>query len=339
MKEIGSEFWGVPLTAGNDCNHLLRNAKWYLSGRSALNAILDRIQTKNHCLTAALPSWCCDSIIKPFLIHDINVRFYPVYLDENNRLIQDVEKVEKCDITLIMDFFGFKNFTFDTAKIDGIVIRDLTHSVFSDIPNDADYYFGSLRKWTGFWTGGFAWSENEELLVPETVNELHKYVVTRKSAMQLKKDYIKDVSSDKQFLSLFSWAENWLDENDEVLGGTLRDSLLVEKMDIGYIRRRRRSNAEYLLKRLGKNSFVSEISDNDCPLFVPVFFDKDMRDRLRRHLIDNDIYCPVHWPVTEYHKLSNEAQTIYQKELSIICDQRYDLEDMARICDCIEEFI
>lgn len=338
MKEIGSEFWEVPLTADNNCKDFLKKATWYLSGRSALNAIIDSIQKKKRCMTAALPSWCCDSIIKPFLNHDIEVKFYPVYLDENNKLIQDVNVTGKCDITLIMDFFGFKNLFYDT-KIDGIVIRDLTHSVFSGIPEDANYYFGSLRKWAGFWTGGFAWSNDEKLQLLEQVNELHKYVVTRKSAMQLKKNYIEDVSSDKQYLSLFSWAENWLEDNDEVLGGTIRDSLIAEKLNIDYIRSRRRSNAEYLLKRLEKYSFVSKVSDNDCPLFVPLFFSNDVRDGLRRHLIENDIYCPVHWPITEYHQLSNEAQIIYQKELSVICDQRYDLKDMARICDCIEDFI
>ena len=81
------------------------------------------------------------------------------------------------------------------------------------------------------------------------------------------------------------------------------------------------------------------MSNGDVPLFVPIFIKKDYRDRLRDYLIAHQIYCPVHWPISEYHrKVTNYEKTIYDEELSLICDQRYSREDMEREAKTIRNF-
>ena len=81
-----------------------------------------------------------------------------------------------------------------------------------------------------------------------------------------------------------------------------------------------------------------ELKENDCPLFVPLLIDEDKRDALKNHLIKKQIYCPVHWPVTEFHKLNDKTEEIYKKEISIVCDQRYTVNDMKRIASEIKYF-
>ncbi len=181
MREIGSEFWDVPTA---DCrNHLFPDtAQWYLSGRGALKAILKDLEG---CHTAAVPSWCCDSMIRPFLEAGMEVRFYPVYWERG--LIQ--EPAFDCDVLLVMDYFGYTGPSFDRGGYKGIVIRDLTHSLFSAAYSDADYFFGSLRKWCGIWTGGFAWSADGRKLVPGTAGD-HSYTALRERAMTLKNAYL-----------------------------------------------------------------------------------------------------------------------------------------------------
>ena len=71
-------------------------------------------------------------------------------------------------------------------------------------------------------------------------------------------------------------------------------------------------------------------------MFVPIIVEN--RDKLRKYLIDKKIYCPVHWPLSNYHKIKVNDQEIYQNELSLICDQRYNLDDMKYIVDVIKEF-
>ena len=78
---------------------------------------------------------------------------------------------------------------------------------------------------------------------------------------------------------------------------------------------------------------------NDCPLFVPVIIKNGKRDALKNYLLENQIYSPVHWPVSKFHKLKKEEKNIYDNELSIVCDQRYDKDDMQRILNVITNFM
>lgn len=121
---------------------------------------------------------------------------------------------------------------------------------------------------------------------------------------------------------------------------------LVKHLDVNVIRTRRRTNAEFLLEGLSNELAIDVIypifttlSKDDVPLFIPVLIkNQPLRDSLRKYLTTHDIYCPIHWPVTSYHILTPKTQNIYNRELSIVCDQRYDLLDMRRIINTIREF-
>lgn len=70
------------------------------------------------------------------------------------------------------------------------------------------------------------------------------------------------------------------------------------------------------MKSISDIALFPEISDNDCPLFVPIII--ECRDELM--LIGKGVYCPVHWPISKHHILTNRTREIYEKELSIVCD-------------------
>ena len=148
--EIGSEFWDIPL-APQENGIFPPYTVWYLSGRVALRAILSDLCARQVVRTAALPSWCCHTMIAPFSDAGIKVFFYPVFVADGV-LRQEQGSCPSCDVTLVMDYFGYprKPITPDG----GIVIYDATHGIFSGVPEGVDYVFGSLRKWAGFPTGG-----------------------------------------------------------------------------------------------------------------------------------------------------------------------------------------
>ena len=330
MGEIGSEFWNVPITDKNT-QVFPESTQWYLSGRSALKAILKELR---QCQTAALPSWCCDSMVKPFVDAGLEVRFYPVYW--NNSLTQEVSL--DSDVLLVMDYFGYTGRQPDLGKYRGTVIRDTTHSIISASYTDADYYFGSLRKWCGFWTGGYVWSKDEHELASDASDDFG-YTVLRERAMQLKDSYIHDLrDNEKAYLELFDRAEETL-ERVGVLPAAERDVLLAQRLDVEFICKRRRTNAKVLMEALKDWLIFPELKSTDCPMFVPVLVPDGKRDRLRRYLIKNDIYCPIHWPVSTYHKLTEKEQFIYDNELSLVCDQRYTETDMNRIVETINRFM
>ena len=335
MREIGSEFWNVPTTDKKDC-FLPKHTQWYLSGRSALQAIILNLKEYH---TVAMPSWCCDSMIKPFIDAGIEIAFYPVYWDDGLR--QDIRL--DCDILFLMDYFGYEGSQPDLTGYHGVIIRDVTHTLFSSIRTDADYYFGSLRKWCGVWTGGFAWAKSGGALsAGGTVDT--EYSILREKAMKLKETYISTASCingqsviDKRFLEIFHKAEEHL-EDIGIAPAAERDIKVIEKLDTEHIRQRRRANAALLMEAFSEQLVFRRTEQADCPLFVPILVPNGRRDELHKYLICKEIYCPVHWPISIYHRLNTLTEQIYMNELSLICDQRYNEDDMIRMIDAIKAF-
>ncbi len=316
--EIGSEFWDIPTSEKNQL--FPKDTNWFISGRSALKAIIK----DNNFKTAALPDWCCESMVTPFINAGIEVSFYPA-LERKIRT--------NADALLILDYFGYIQ-DIKLCDFDGVVIRDVTHSLFSANYTDADYCFGSLRKWAGFSTAGFAWGFKSPVSYEDP---LHDYVDLKRTAMAEKKAYINEKSDVKNYLDKFSSAENML-EHIGVLPADPDDVVSASKLDVDFIRNRRRKNALILLDAFRDIAIFPELKNTQCPLAVPIRV-KD-RDGLRFHLIQKEIYCPIHWPKAACHTdVSPVTEEIYDSELSLICDQRYDENDMRRIVSAVKEFL
>lgn len=329
MREIGSEFWNVP-TAEGDNSLFPQFTRWFLSGRSALKAIISQLKQEK---TVALPAWCCDSMIKPFTDAGFEVRFYPVWWDHG--LIQ--EPRTDCDVLLLMDYFGYVDRQPKSLHYSGVVIRDVTHSLFSPCPADADYCFGSLRKWCGVWTGGFAWSSHP---LPEAREDCPEYEALRARAMEEKAEYLNgcpESEGTKSYLQLFSRAEELL-EGCGPFKAAERDVLLARRLDKEQMIARRRENAAILMEAFPELLVFSDSSPEDCPMFVPILVPDGKRDALRQYLIHQMIYCPVHWPLSQRHRIDSRALRLYENELSLVCDQRYTPTDMERVADSVRAF-
>lgn len=321
-REIGSEFWDIP--AGGQNRLFPDSTQWFLSGRSALQTIIKQSGIQ----TAAMPSWCCDSMIRPFLDAEVKVSFYPVYMDGG--LVQDLSCVD-AEAILVMDYFGY-TVQVDLEGYSGTVIRDVTHSLLSKTYDDAHYYFGSLRKWAGFWTGGYGWGFDCGCLPADTA-----YIHLRQKAMVEKEAYIQGTSESKAYLATYARAEEYL-EQCPMAAAADRDIMLASTMDVPFIKSRRRENTARLLEAFSDIAVFPRMGEQDCPMFVPIMVPEGQRDALRKYLIEHQIYCPVHWPVSEYHRLDERTGVLYQQELSLVCDQRYTVEDMDRIIETIQEF-
>ena len=95
---------------------------------------------------------------------------------------------------------------------------------------------------------------------------------------------------------------------------------------------------KYLHEHLKGVRFLAELTENAVPLFVPVLFDTtEQRNAVRKKLIEAQIYCPIHWPKPAQIPANFAVHKIYDTELSLICDQRYNLSDMQRIVETIKQ--
>lgn len=329
-NEIGSEFWSVPTAVGEN-DFFPEDTAWFLSGRSALACIIADMQKQSRVRTVAMPAWCCDSMVRPFAEAGIQVRFYPVYPGAGG-LIQEPEAAGDCDVLFLMDYFGYTGHS-SAEGFAGICIRDLTHSVFSGTYTDARYYFGSLRKWAGFCTGGFGWG-----FTPEKLPDNGGYTALRREAMAQKARYIRGESDSKDYLNVFGRAEELLEESGPARAAQ-RDIQLAKNLDIAAMKRQRRENAARLLEEFGDIALFPALGQEDCPMFVPVLVPGGKRDALRRYLIRHEIYCPVHWPLTPYQTPDARSAVLYRDGLSLVCDQRYTRADMERLIETVKRFL
>ena len=331
MKEIGSEFWNIP--TAEKSTETFSNVTWFVSGRAALRAVLRQASFEHPLVKKkiAIPSYLCESIIQPLIKENFKYSFYSVKV-KNGSLFLDFKEVDDCGYILVLNYFGYY-LVEPSIPCDKVIIRDLTHSIFSKPNEDADYYFGSLRKWAGFLTGGFAYKKEGEVLEPN--QNCNEYLGLRLNAMKKKKAYIEEGIGNKDYLNLYSDAEKLLDEcNIEI--GSLNDIRSAKSLDIDYIKRNRRKNAKILIDGLKDYCLFKRVADNDCPLCVPILVDN--RDKLRKHLTNHDIYCPIHWPKPKEVNVEY-SDMLYLKELSLVCDQRYSDDDMKRIVNVVKSFM
>src|SRR5699024_12168710 len=119
---------------------------------------------------------------------------------------------------------------------------------------------------------------------------------------------------------------------------------ILLNLEVQEIIGKRKGNAAKLYDLLFTSNNLTPLFKNIdlkamTPLFVPIIVkDNKKRNELLKLLINNKIYCPFHWPVPNDLTLNDKNSEIYKKELSLICDQRYNNNDMIIILKTIREF-
>lgn len=344
IKEIGSEFWRAEVkqwsTPITDKQH-----QFLLTGRTALDYIIQDAKISKKINTVYMPSYCCHTMIQPFFDNGIAVEFYNVSI-ECGKYTYEIDFNANCDTVLIMQYFGYYNKTVGQIikklkEYGKTIIEDATHSWFLDSPysQNSDYVFASFRKWTGVACGAVAIKQQGEFAIQVPSSTNHKYIELRKQAANLKKQFIeKGIGEKETFLKVFKQAECLLESDYQNYNMPMNVEDIIKRFNIDIIRNNRKRNAVYLIEGLNNQCGIEVISQTgkDAPLFVPIIVHSGKRDKLQKHLINNDIYCPVHWPLSWQH--STEIKYLYDRSLSLVCDQRYTLSDMERIIEVVNAF-
>lgn len=321
-REIGSEFYLEDAVHGTGII-FPRVGTLTFSGRTALETVLKELP---HVKTALLPSYCCDSMIEPFRRAGISVDFFSV--EYNNGLKFYIDK--SADMLLWCNYFGFKT---EMPDFDGIIVEDITHSLLSDTSHHSrsDFLVASVRKWEPLYCGGYC------SLVTDSIPPPSDFIENKSRAMALKAQYLVDKNNDTkdEYLSLFRNSNQWLADHYSGLGIDDYSREYISSVDIEQHKAVRRRNAHVLYEGLqGRINFLFPAEQLDCPLFVPIVCaNAEERNRIQKKLIAEQIYCPAHWPHPNTHCASN----LYDMELSLICDQRYDENDMDRIISVLSD--
>lgn len=335
-KEIGSEFHAVPNQGGSVSPLTIDVADeaYVFSGRTAMETVLRNLTGIRKVL---LPSYCCDSMIEPFRAADISVEFYPVSYGETLEITMQI--ADDIDLVLWCNYFGFSHKMPDFTQFisrGGIVVEDITHSLLSAAPFHAQsqYVVASVRKWFPLLCGGYCAAVNGKLKYkPESLPDSN-FLHNRRTAMEQKTQYLS--TGDKALKDLYM--HGFAEANGQLAAQYSGRSMdpysqaVLAGMDVMQVRKQRIQNAAVIYKYLqncnGGLKAMFPLSAMDCPLFVPVVFSCEAeRNAARQRLIAEEIYCPVHWPQPN----GDCRSVLYGRELSLVCDQRYDENDMERM--------
>ena len=344
--EIGSEFWLEDKQRKENKKYNIDRSKnriLLLSGRTAIDYGLDIIGKKKEIKNVYFPSYCCNSMLSPFLSRNIKIDFYDVNF-KDGKFVYDIDCNKKCDLFFAMNYFGFScnnmDFYIDEFKKKNVfVMEDSTHSWLSERkynPN-SDLVIASLRKWFPIISGGIliSSSENFTLHKDNKLEENYEYNHLKENAMKRKNKYINNIEkiNKSDFLQEFSKANKILEQDYRNYKIDNVSEKLLEEFNIEEIINRRKENVSVIYENLEKQSQIEYVKDldleKDCPLFVPIFLkNQNERDTLRNQLIQKQIYCPNHWDIPDIIKEDGQKD-IYVREISLICDQRYSKEEIS----------
>lgn len=331
MKEIGSEYWREDdLTGHNGLAffEIGEDRKFLMSGRTAIDFVIQDIDITNK--KVYLPDYCCDSVIQPFMDNGYTVEYYSVDF-KNKKYVFDNNL--KCGIFFATSYFGYSETNMDEIikkyKSTGvIVIEDITHRLLSEnnYCSDVDYLICSLRKWFPILSGGLAVKING--MFKNSANDFpadEGMIATKTRAMNLKNAYINQNVGEKDvFMDLYAYSNDCIKKYHNK--GIDKTSLkILDKININGIKHKRKNNAKVIHEMLSANDkikVINSLKDGDIPLFVPVLVDN--KEKIQKTMIQNEVFLPSHWPSSLHHQ-----NDIYEHELSLICDHRYDEDDIS----------
>lgn len=319
------------------CNeHLTRGSRVpidYSSGRCALFYILRQIEKEGvKDKNIFLPDFLCDSITKTVIEAGWKYKFYHI----NSTLRFDPKEIVEnqfSDVVLVINYFGMLNLDKEILWIKEnipniLVIEDDVQAFYSYSETKADYSFASIRKWFPCPDGGFVFSKYA-VEKPQRPSKIWSYY---KFAGNILKNYSQYIG-ERISLNLIEKGEKLL-EKDYLTRCSAVGQKLFSNIEFEEIAAKRKENARVLHNRLLEMEISHIYSDESVPLFVPIFVQD--RDALRRTFFEHRIFAPVHWP--RVNGELNGTNELYNTELSLICDQRYGLDDIEKELEVLKMF-
>lgn len=321
------------------------NFSYFNTGRAAIEALLVYLKEQGK-KRVWLPGYDCSSVLDSAKRAGIDIELYEV--DRELNVDSSVFGKLQCgDILYLVNFFGKPesqntlDLVRDAQKKDVVIVEDLTLGLLSkgEKVGFGDYVIGSVRKWLPITDGGFVASLKS---LPEFKKEQasNDYTFYYFAAQIMKDSYLKDTSLDKQqFLDISNEGMKALFSDYTIREMSSVAKKVTDATDLNKVASKRYDNYEYLYQLL---SDISELKLMVTPVegMVPLgmVICAGDRDDLFKFLIQNNIYCNIHWRENESTKLFEDADYLSKHCLTIPCDQRYNHEHMDYIYNTIKRY-
>lgn len=319
------------------------------TGRSALLLALQRIRSLGGKQEAWLPVYCCESVILPFKQLGFELHFYSMGEDLQSPSFLP----EKLDgqTFLFINYFGKKNESIinwlnDLPGIDSsFIIEDNVQAGFSkNVGHTGDFVIYSYRKVLPQPDGAVLAYRGEPASF--LLEEPSEQFISSKVMGKLIRAANGDADS---FLPLLNEAESLIDERIIPRQMSSFSRFLFDRTNFNGIKETRRKNWLYMKDLLDQecgeidsiSKLFSELSEDEVPLGFPIQVRRN-RDKLRRYLKTQNIFCPIHWPITGERmelEVGQADNKLSSRLLTIPIDQRVSKRDIEYCVDRLAQFL
>jgi len=293
------------------------------SGRSSLRLFL---RSSNHAEKKYfLPDFFCSVIENIFKEESINYSFYKI----NKDLTFNIEKIleEDFDVLYIINYFGQQTSINSSLLNDKIVIED--NVFFFNFNNNLNYKnwfaFNSFRKISKLSSGSMIKTNlnlNSELIKASDAPFHH----LKNIAKNIKYEYVNNnLYTEKDYLEKFNEAEDNIDIQSDIFTMNSENISLLLDFNINTEQEICKKRFEELLK-----SFSTQCINKESQYYSYFVMSIDNRDSLRKQLMSDNIFLPVHWPEST---ISNE---LYKNVISIPLYEIYTESEYSYLIDKIK---
>lgn len=337
MREFGSDFHFVDgYKSDSRCCHYHLDARFYASGRHALEALYKRERWKR----IWIPDYFCHEVVAYLLAKGLNIVFY-----DDNPLIDRTSfsdlDFREGDALFRVNYFGLRAKR-NNANIPIPIVEDHTHDLIGHwaIYSDADWCIGSLRKTLPVALGGILWSP-KGLTLPHTLEPSGRCIQIsqkRYEAMRMKTNYLENGGDKDIFRKSYIETEEAIDVLP-LSGLDIESSHIIKNFDVKSWTKRKVDNWHLVHGLIGNHFHILPCEDNENvhPFSVIIVLDsQEEREKFRHYLIQNLIYPAILWRVPETASL--ETVDFSNRMLSIHCDARYDKTAIEFMCNIINQY-
>lgn len=321
-------------------NILAKDVTAYSTGRAAFYRIIQHTMECQRVSQVMVPDYLCSSVLVPIQKLGFSPVFYPINDQLEMKLEEFSQLYKKGSLVVIINYYGLMDITAQVNYVreldeHAVVVEDDVQAYYEfEKPLDnLDARFTSLRKWFALPDGGLVKSRTLDMQTVVEPNTFHQYKVAGSILKTLRNP---DYYDDRIYLDLFGKGEDLIDADIEMgMSNITREHIKYTNTErISYMRTR---NAQYLIDGLKNLNIVPilPLTEGKTPLFVPIWLED--RNKIRRAMFQQDVFCPVHWPL-EGMPVKKGAE-MAEHELSLIVDQRYTTKDMDLILNIISDNI
>jgi len=272
-----------------------------------------------------------------------DICYYPVdeYLCPGD--LSWTNELNEGDLVCVIDYFGARTLTSvmrEARKRGALVLEDACQAFLTEATGyGADFVLHSPRKFVGVPDGGILFDragllpENPRFPPPPSewwIPQLNAWM--RRGQF----DQRGGDDSDRSWFELYKLAKGNAPAEACCIS-QITKSLIAGGFDFQAVASKRRSNFRRLYEELGSNCVLPSLEEGVVPLGFPIRFESpEAREATREKLIDNVVYPPIHWDISEVVPTRfEESRNLSIEVLTLPCDQRYGFDEMNRIIDIV----